>query len=376
MAREIGDRYPSMGEFARALDDCPQRLIKQNRPGRWVAAGVLGIAGLLGVILYVATDNGSVRIKGTDPLMNVLIDGHQVRIENRAKPPLSTADSKPVTKVASPAPASPEPEYITTRTGQIKLKLIPAGAFLMGSPGDDQDALGTEMPQHPVRITRSFYLGVYEVTQAQFETVMGYNPSYFSANGDGRESVAGQSTARHPVEKVSWLEAVKFCNRLSEQEVLTPFYEIYGNKVWVPGWGQAGYRLPTEAEWEYACRANASTATRYSFGDGAASLGEFAWYNSNSGGKTQSVGEKRPNGFGLFDMHGNVWEWCWDGYGAYKDSNVDDPSEFGGASYRVSRGGSCGDQPRDVRSAGRNWFEPSNRYCNLGFRMALVQSGR
>ncbi len=117
------------------------------------------------------------------------------------------------------------------------------------------------------------------------------------------------------MEQVSWLDAVKFSNRLSEREGMAPFYEVDGEKVSVPAdWNRPGYRLPTEAEWEYACRAN--TATRYSFGDDAASLGEFAWYNGNSGGTTHSVGEKRPNGFGLYDMHGNVWEWCWDGYGA------------------------------------------------------------
>jgi len=137
---------------------------------------------------------------------------------------------------------------------------------------------------------------------------MGNKPSWFSANGKGKEKVKDQSTERHPVENITWFEAVKFCNALSEKEELKPFYEIDVEKVGVPEWNQPGYRLPTEAEWEYAYRANVSIAPRYSFGDDAASFGEFAWFKDNSGDKTHPVGEKRPNGFGLFDMHGNVWE--------------------------------------------------------------------
>ena len=129
------------------------------------------------------------------------------------------------------------------------------------------------------------------------------------------------------------------------------FYEIDGDNVRVADWSQPGYRLPTEAEWEYACRANAPT--RYSFGDDATSLGEFAWYDGNSGSKTHPVGEKRPNGFGLFDMHGNVWEWCWDGGDAYKASRVDDPTGLDGAAFRVIRSGSWVNDARFMRSVPR-----------------------
>jgi formylglycine-generating enzyme required for sulfatase activity len=270
------------------------------------------------------------------------------------------------------------PELITTRIGQIKLKRIPAGSFLMGSQDDDKDAANDEKPQHRVRITRPFYLGVCEVTQAQYEAVIGDNPSYFSANGGGKEKVAGQSTDRHPVETVSWLDVVKFCNKLSEMEGRPAFYEIDGEKVRVPDWNRAGYRLPTEAEWEYACRGNVPTITRYSFGDDAGSLGEFAWYDDNAGGKTHPVGEKRPNGLGLFDMHGNVYEWCWDGYGDdyYKQSAEDDPRGLDGASSRVRRGGGWYSNPRHARSAVRYWNEPGLRYFDLGFRLAVVQSSR
>ena len=270
------------------------------------------------------------------------------------------------------------PEFVTTRVGQIKLKRIPAGTFLMGSPDEDEDAQKDEKPQHRVRITRPFYLGVYEVTQAQCEAVMGTTPSHFSATGDGKDKVAGQATDRHPVEWVSWLDAVKFCNKLSEMEGRPAFYEIDGEMVRVPDWNRAGYRLPTEAEWEYACRANAPNVTRYSFGNDAAGLGEFAWYCGNSGDKTHPVGEKRPNALGLFDMHGNVWEWCWDRYGAdyYKQSGEDNPTGPDGALSRVYRGGGWDYYPRDACSANRNKSSPGFRDRDLGFRLAQVQSVR
>ncbi len=275
-------------------------------------------------------------------------------------------------------PRSLAPEFITAGVGQIKLKRIPAGTFLMGSQEDDKGADKDEKPQHHVRITRPFYLGVYEVTQAQYRAVMGINASKFSANGGGNNLVAGQSTERHPVENVSWLDAVKFCNTLSEIEGWKPFYEIDGENVRVPDWNRPGYRLPTEAEWEYACRANAPAATRYSFGDDEASLGEFAWFDGNSENRTHPVGQKQPNGFGLYDMHGNVWEWCWDWSSDGYDSRSprDDPRGSERASFRVYRGGGWGSEPRYCRSANRDWDSPGFRNFDLGFRLALHQPGR
>ena len=157
----------------------------------------------------------------------------------------------------------------------MTLKLIPAGEFFMGSPDDAIEAEKDEKPSHRVRISKPFYLGVCEVTQAQYEAVMGNNPSHFSANGGGKDRVAGQSTDQYPVENVSWLDAIQFCNKLSEKEGKKPFYEIDGKDVRVPDWNGQGYRLPTEAEWEYACRANASAPTRFSFGDDAAGAGSI-----------------------------------------------------------------------------------------------------
>jgi formylglycine-generating enzyme required for sulfatase activity len=270
------------------------------------------------------------------------------------------------------------PEFITTRVGQIQLKRIPAGTFLMGSP--DGEGRDDEHPQHRVRITRPFYLGVYEITQAQYEAVMGNNPSEISKNGFHKDKVAGQSTDQHPVETVSWLDAVRFCNKLSELEGRKPFYEIDGNNVRVPDWNGPGYRLPTEAEWEYACRGNAPTPTRYSFGDEAASLGEYAWFGEDYYGKgaTHPVGQKRHNGFGLFDPHGNVWEWCWDGYDAsyYRRSPVDDPRGPEADVYRVTRGGSWYDAPRFARSAQRYGYYSKTQNVIRGFRLARSQSLR
>ena len=269
-------------------------------------------------------------------------------------------------------------QFVTTRVGEIKMKLIPAGTFLMGSPDDDKDAGSDEKPQHRVRITRAFYLGVYEVTQGEYAAVMGDNPSYFSANGGGKDRVAGQSTDRHPVEHVSWWDAIVFCNTLSEMEGRAAFYEIGKQSVTVPDWSGRGYRLPTEAEWEYACRGNSPKVTRYSFGDDTARLGEFAWHYANSDQKTHRVGEKRSNGFGLFDMHGNVAEWCWDGYsvGYYKASPEADPRGFDEAENRVFRGGGWYYATNLVRSAHRNGHVPYYAVDYRGFRLARAQSVR
>jgi formylglycine-generating enzyme required for sulfatase activity len=266
------------------------------------------------------------------------------------------------------------PDLITTKTAGIKLKLIPPGRFIMGSPrgeGDDD-----EHPQHEVRITRPFYLGLTEVTQGQYETLMGNNPSYFSANGGGMDRVAGQSTEGHPAENVSWLDAVKFCNKLSEKEGLRPFYEIEGDSARILSWDGLGFRLPTEAEWEYACRAGAQT--RYAFGDADEGLGDYAWFDEDyARGTTHPVGRKRSSRFGLFDMHGNVWEWCSDAYAAghYRDSPADDPRgpDPAGA-VRVFRGGGWRSGPRFCRSAGRLRVAPADRYFDLGFRLARGQS--
>ncbi len=260
----------------------------------------------------------------------------------------------------------------------MALKLIPAGEFFMGPSDGDKDSSAPERLQHKVRISKPFYLGVCEVTQAQYGALMGKNPSTFSANGSGKDLVAGHSTDRHPVENVTWLEATQFCNKLSEKERKKPFYEIDGKEIRVPDWNGPGYRLPTEAEWEYACRANASAPMRFSFGNDAGELDDHAWFKRNSDSRTHPTGLKKPNGFGLYDMHGNVWEWCWDwqGAGYYDQSPADDPTGPARGSNRIFRGGSWYGPPRDCRSAFGEALVPGWRWGNLGFRLALGQSGR
>jgi formylglycine-generating enzyme required for sulfatase activity len=207
---------------------------------------------------------------------------------------------------------------------------IPAGTFTMG--------VGSEARQ--VTLTKAFDLGVYEVTQEQYEKVMGKNPSYFKG-------------PQNPVENVNWDDAVEFCRKLSELPE-----EKSGGYV---------YRLPTEAEWEYACRAG--TTTKYSFGDSDKELGDYAWYSGNSGRTTHPVGGKQPNPWGLYDMHGNVWEWCQDWYGDYPSGSVTDPTGAASGSYRVIRGGSWNYYPLLCRSASRFRFSPGFRHHYLGFRV-------
>jgi len=253
----------------------------------------------------------------------------------------------------------------------MKLVRIEAGEFLMGTSKDQVDQLmrlfpdskreyfDDEQPQHPVKISRPFFLGIHEVTQGQYQAVMGNNPSDFKGSDD------------MPVENVSWVDAVRFCNKLSEREKRTPPYRIDGSEVTIVAGN--GYRLPTEAEWEYACRAKSTTL--YPFGDEASKLDEHAWHTSNAESKTHTVGRKIPNAWGLYDMVGNVWEWCADGYDEkyYDSSPPADPPGTVGPSLRVFRGGSWSYNPRGCRPASRGRGVPGYGLILLGFRVAAGQ---
>jgi formylglycine-generating enzyme required for sulfatase activity len=228
-----------------------------------------------------------------------------------------------------------EQEKQKTFTNSIGMKfvLIPAGEFMMGSNEYD-----SEKPVHNVTISKPFYLGVYPVTQREWKAVIGDNPSGFK--GDDL-----------PVENISWHDVQEFIKKLNEKENIDK------------------YRLPSEAEWEYAARAG--TTTRYSFGDDESKIGEYAWYWENSGNKTHPVGQKQSNPWGLYDMHGNVWEWVQDKYhNGYDGAPIDGSAwEDGGGALRVARGGSWYGTARYCRSANRFDDAPGLRGSNLGFRL-------
>jgi formylglycine-generating enzyme required for sulfatase activity len=287
----------------------------------------------------------------------------------------------------------------------MKLVLIPPGEFDMGSTPDEiaavrerakkanasddyVKAVPSEAPRHRVRIGKPLYLGIYQVTQGEYQQVMGVNPSTYTekqvdasvlqpplseelvkSRADGRKKVLGKDTSRHPVEIVSWSDCVEFCRRLSAM----PAEQAAQRQT---------YRLPSEAEWEYACRAG--TTTRWSCGDDEAQLLECAWLKENADGMTHAVGQRKPNAWGLYDMHGNVWQWCSDHWTRdyYQLSPLCDPQGPSGGLYRVARGG-C--HTRDVlhcRSAFRLRIAPSTRNVSNGFRVAVgvfspnVHSGR
>lgn len=239
---------------------------------------------------------------------------------------------------------APEPEnsdifetFISPSTG-MELIMIPAGEFIMGSPSGEKDRSDCESPTHMVTIKNPFYMGKYPVTQRQWKTVMGTSPSNF------------KDEAR-PVEFVSWENAQEFIKKLNSME------------------NTDKYRLPSEAEWEYACRAG--TQSRYFFGNYESKLIDYAWYVNNAGRKTHPVGKKKPNPLGLRDMHGNVWEWVQDRWHEDYNGSPSDGSawEEGDSPNRVSRGGSWYCEPDTCRCASRFSREPQSQFANLGFRL-------
>jgi formylglycine-generating enzyme required for sulfatase activity len=232
----------------------------------------------------------------------------------------------------------PPPKEEFTNSLGMKFVLIPAGTFQMGSPESEPDRFDNER-QHQVTISRPFYLQTTPVTQGQWIKVMGNNPSYFRECGEDC-----------PVEQVSWDDAQDFLIKLNQMEKTD------------------NYRLPTEAEWEYACRAGSTN--KWCFGDDEVKLGEYAWYDKNSADETHPVGQKKPNAWGLYDMHGNVYEWCQDWYGEYPAGPVTDPRGPSSREGRVLRGGSWYYLARLTRSAGRAHSYPGFRLNHIGFRVA------
>jgi formylglycine-generating enzyme required for sulfatase activity len=252
------------------------------------------------------------------------------------------------------APLAPKPEArpgqsLATNTLGMTFALIPAGTFIMGSPEDEEGRYRDETP-HRVTLSRPFYMAIHHVTRGQFRKFLdatGY--SWTNNNSFGQDD-------QHPVVGVSWNDALAFINWLNRTER--------------SGDGRQ-YRLPTEAEWEFACRGG--TTTRFYTGDRDDALDEAGWYSRNSGQATHPVGQKKPNAFGLFDMHGNALQWCSDVYSDYPSGAVTDPKggALGANAFRAMRGGAWSDGPRFCRSALRRWFSPGDRYNILGFRLCF-----
>jgi formylglycine-generating enzyme required for sulfatase activity len=247
--------------------------------------------------------------------------------------------------------AKSPPKELTVDLGKgikLELVLIPAGEFKMGrSEGDKEEAFDMWVPpQHRVRITKPFYLGKYQVTQEQWEAVMGSNPSHFKG-------------PKNPVETVSWDDCQRFLEKLNAQVRA----------------GECKFQLPSEAQWEYACRAGSKT--KYCFGDDETRLGDCAWYDKNSSNTTHPVGAKKPNAWGLYDMHGNVFEWCTDWWqdGHYYESPVDDPTGAPTGSGRVIRGGGWNSTARYCQSGSRDGEPPGYGFSSLGLRVARVPAG-
>jgi formylglycine-generating enzyme required for sulfatase activity len=266
-------------------------------------------------------------------------DDAELRIELEKQPrivdaffPMTAEEAKEVQRAAAEALGAPLTTELDSGKGvKLPLVLIPSGKFLMGSPQNEEGRDSEEGPQHEVTISRPFYMGRFPVTQAQYEAVMGENSSHF--RGDA-----------NPVENIDWDAASKFCVRLT---------------------GKVGRTvcLPTEAQWEYACRAG--NAARFGSGDNDGALELYAWYGKNSDRQTHPAGQKKPNAWGLYDMHGNVWEWCADWYGQYGKEAAVDPK----GPYCVVRGGSWYCYPWICRSACRRWRSPDSRIRDLGFRV-------
>jgi len=256
-----------------------------------------------------------------------------------------------LTDIANPAATVP-----------LQLTLIPPGSFLMGAQPGEQDSADEEFPQHPVTLSKGFYMAGDLTTQALWKALMGANPSWFSLGAGGSST----NDFTRPVEFVSWND-VNAAN--------TGFLALLNAATAATRPTGMAFRLPTEAEWEYACRAG--TTTRFYWGDDPsyATLNQYAWWLGNSGATTHpvaSLGGGSANPFGLFDINGNVWEWCGDWYGSYTVASETDPTGPATGTYHVVRGGSWYHGNSYCRSANRSYSGPDDRFSSIGFRVVLA----
>ena len=314
LAKEPADRFNSCADFAAALGGAKVAKAKKVSSGKSGGGTWKWIAAVIVLALLAGGAFGGWYFAGGT--------------EEKAKTDNAEAEAEKTLRTS-----------VVTLPGGVQLKMIRVepGSFMMGSEnGDDDETV------HRVTLTQAYYLGETEVTQAQWRAVMGNNPSYFQ--GDSR-----------PVENVSWDDAVAFCRKLNDQGKAPR------------GWK---FTLPTEAQWEYAARGgNKSRGYTYS---GSNDVGDVAWYTSNSGDETHAVRQKGANELGLYDMSGNVWEWCLDWYKSYSSGAVTDPQELQSSFYRVMRGGCWDNSAQYCRSAARPDSSPDNRDNGVGFRLALV----
>ncbi len=285
-----------------------------------------------------------------------LVAQHVETVESSLRPP-----SQERTVNVQPDPKCRIEKHVSFEETKYRPKMvpIPKGRFLMGSPQDEEDRRENEK-QHWVELTQPYVMMETEVTQGQYQAVMGENPSGLTG---------GPEAVQWPVENVTWFDAVKYANRLSQAEGIEECYRIVGTEVsWEKKQRCKGYRLPTEAEWEYAARAGQKTVYA-----GSGKADEVGWYSGNSKGQTHPVKQKNANDWKLYDLSGNVWEWVWDWYGDYQEKEQRDPvgppKADASDAARVVRGGGWGYGAGGMRVANRGGYAPGYRLGAQGFRL-------
>lgn len=342
-AKSLEERFHSFSEVVEAIDTqavATRKVISY----REVVAGFASLVAV--VVLSVAFSTGQFDF-------NRVVDTNNRESSKEPSEVTSKREKQPI-KIPQAAP--------------IDMVHIKSGSFHIGSPDSDKHAWPDEKPQHQVTISRPFALARHEVTLKQWAELM-ETPPILQPSGP-EVATNSQDNKQIPVAGVSWREAIVFCNRLSEKNGLTPFYEVKEDAITILGGN--GFRLPTEAEWEFAARAG--TQTRWHFGDDPKLLDQFAWYSGNAGGVLQPVGKLEANPWGLHDMYGNVPEWCWDRYDSeyYQRAEPINPSGSTKGKHRVFRGGSVNDLAEQTRSARRSTLGMDYRgFTNpIGLRVA------
>ncbi len=331
------------------IEQVPRPLLDEPMRKQYVEAG----DALTEVDSLVREIRNAIATKQYSPLLSCV----QRYLELKANDPEAQSLQKKIEKLTT----------ITSARG-IKLRRIPSGRFYMGSHDSDEYLRNNEHPQHRVQITRNLFVGVYPVTQGDFSQLMEFNPS------------VAADDENCPVDSVTWYSAIEFCNKMSELERLAPFYELHRIKRRAAGsiesaqvstLGGDGYRLLTEAEWEYTCRAG--SISPWCFGEQVMDVGEYAWFYNDSFSETHPVGQKKPNAWGLFDMHGNVMEWCHDWYGEfyYQDRPDEEENPMGpdDGLAKVLRGGAWQFGAEATRCAYRNSSAPDATSSVIGFRV-------